>query len=116
MAKAWIPEMANRVAYQCVQLHGGVRIHGRISYLPVLPADVRVIPIFAGTTEVHESHRRKDDGVIVPKLYQEVNNDRSDLQFKNKLSAHCWLKTQRYVWSHLELYMVLGQHNYGNSY
>ncbi len=23
MAKAWIPEMANRVAYQCVQLHGG---------------------------------------------------------------------------------------------
>lgn len=23
MAKAWIPEMANRVAYHCVQLHGG---------------------------------------------------------------------------------------------
>lgn len=51
MAKAWIPEMANRVAYQCVQLHGG---YGYMEEYPIcrFARDVRVIPIFAGTTEV----------------------------------------------------------------
>lgn len=51
MAKAWIPEMANRVAYGCVQLHGG---YGYMEEYPIcrFARDVRVIPIFAGTTEV----------------------------------------------------------------
>ena len=51
MAKAWIPEMANRVAYQCVQLHGG---YGYMEEYPIcrFARDVRAIPIFAGTTEV----------------------------------------------------------------
>lgn len=51
MAKAWIAEMANRVAYQCVQLHGG---YGYMEEYPIsrFYRDVRVIPIFAGTTEV----------------------------------------------------------------
>jgi acyl-CoA dehydrogenase len=51
MAKAWIPEMANRVAYQCVQLHGG---YGYMEEYPIcrFARDVRVIAIFAGTTEI----------------------------------------------------------------
>jgi acyl-CoA dehydrogenase len=51
MAKAWIPEMANRVAYHCVQLHGG---YGYMEEYPIcrFARDIRVIPIFAGTTEV----------------------------------------------------------------
>lgn len=51
MAKAWIPEMANRVAYQCVQLHGG---YGYMEEYPIcrFTRDVRAFPIFAGTTEV----------------------------------------------------------------
>ncbi len=51
MAKAWVPEMANRVAYHCVQLHGG---YGYMEEYPIcrFARDVRVIPIFAGTTEV----------------------------------------------------------------
>jgi acyl-CoA dehydrogenase len=51
MAKAWIPEMANRVAYSCVQLHGG---YGYMEEYPIcrFAKDVRVMPIFAGTTEV----------------------------------------------------------------
>ncbi len=51
MAKYWIPEMANRVAYHCVQLHGG---YGYMEEYPIcrFARDVRVIPIFAGTTEV----------------------------------------------------------------
>lgn len=51
MAKYWIPEMANRVAYQCVQLHGG---YGYMEEYPIcrFARDVRVIPIFAGTTEI----------------------------------------------------------------
>ena len=51
MAKAWIPEMANRVAYQCVQLHGG---YGYMEEYPIcrFMRDARVIAIFAGTTEV----------------------------------------------------------------
>ncbi len=51
MAKAWIPEMANRVAYRCQQLHGG---YGYMEEYPICRfyRDVRVIPIFAGTTEI----------------------------------------------------------------
>jgi len=51
MAKAWIPEMVNRVAYDCVQLHGG---YGYMEEYPIcrMARDVRVIAIFAGSTEV----------------------------------------------------------------
>jgi acyl-CoA dehydrogenase len=51
MAKSWIGEMANRVAYVCVQLHGG---YGYMEEYPVcgFARDVRPISIFAGTTEV----------------------------------------------------------------
>lgn len=51
MAKAWIAEMANRVAYNCVQLHGG---YGYMEEYPIcrFSRDVRPFAIFAGTTEV----------------------------------------------------------------
>jgi acyl-CoA dehydrogenase len=51
MAKAWIPEMANRVAYQCQQLHGG---YGYMEEYPICRfyRDVRPISIFGGTTEI----------------------------------------------------------------
>ncbi|MCL6635035.1 MAG: acyl-CoA dehydrogenase family protein [Peptococcaceae bacterium] len=51
MAKYWIAEMANRVAYQCLQLHGG---YGYIEEYPVCRdyRDVRIFTIFAGTSEV----------------------------------------------------------------
>lgn len=51
MAKAWIPEMVNRVAYKCVQLHGG---YGYMEEYPIcrFSRDARVISLFAGTTEV----------------------------------------------------------------
>jgi hypothetical protein len=50
-AKAWIGEMVSRVAYHALQLHGGYgyceeyRICG-------LYRDVRILSIFAGTTEI----------------------------------------------------------------
>jgi acyl-CoA dehydrogenase len=51
MAKSWIPEMTNRVAYKCLQLHGG---YGYMEEYPIcrFTRDARVIAIFAGTTEV----------------------------------------------------------------
>ncbi len=51
MAKAWIPEMTNRVAYKCLQLHGG---YGYMEEYPIcrFTRDARIISIFAGTTEV----------------------------------------------------------------
>ncbi|MHB8765818.1 MAG: acyl-CoA dehydrogenase family protein [Deferrisomatales bacterium] len=51
MAKAWIAEMANRVAYQGVQLHGG---YGYMEEYPICRfyRDVRPFSIFAGTTEI----------------------------------------------------------------
>jgi acyl-CoA dehydrogenase len=51
MAKYWIGEMANRVAYDCVQLHGG---YGYMEEYPVcrLYRDVRLHTIAAGTTEI----------------------------------------------------------------
>ena len=54
MGKAWLAEMANRVAYSCVQLHGG---YGYMDEYAIsrYARDVRVIPIFAGTTETMKS-------------------------------------------------------------
>ncbi|MEJ5300676.1 MAG: acyl-CoA dehydrogenase family protein [Thermodesulforhabdaceae bacterium] len=51
MGKTWLSEMANRIAYQCVQLHGG---YGYMEEYPIARfyRDVRVIPIFAGTNEI----------------------------------------------------------------
>lgn len=54
MAKAWVAEMANRVAYQCLQLHGG---YGYMEEYPIcrFARDVRVHTIYAGSTEVMKS-------------------------------------------------------------
>jgi len=51
MAKAWLGEMANRVAYKALQIHGG---YGYMAEYRIcrLYQDVRVLPIFAGTTEI----------------------------------------------------------------
>lgn len=62
MAKSWIPEMANRVAYRCLQLHGG---YGYMEEYPIcrFTRDVRVIAIFAGTTEVMKHILSKSMGL-----------------------------------------------------
>ncbi len=51
MGKWWVTEMLNRVAYQCVQLHGG---YGFMEEYPIcrLYRDVRMSSITAGTTEI----------------------------------------------------------------
>jgi acyl-CoA dehydrogenase len=51
MAKWWVTEMLNRVATQCLQLHGG---YGYMVEYPVARAwvDARVQTLYAGTTEV----------------------------------------------------------------
>jgi acyl-CoA dehydrogenase len=51
MAKWWLGDMANRVAYDAVQLHGG---YGYMSEYPVARdyVDVRAMPIYAGSNEV----------------------------------------------------------------
>lgn len=51
MAKWWLTEMANRVAYHCVQLHGG---HGYMEEYPICKwyRDIRASSIYAGTTEI----------------------------------------------------------------
>ena len=51
MAKYWIGEMANRVAYDCLQLHGG---YGYMEEYPIARhfRDVRVHTIYAGTSEI----------------------------------------------------------------
>ena len=51
MAKWWISEMANRIAYQSLQLHGG---YGYMEEYPIarLYRDVRSQTIYAGTTEI----------------------------------------------------------------
>ena len=51
MAKAWLGEMVNRVAYQAVQLHGG---YGYMEEYRIsrLFRDARSLSIFAGTTEI----------------------------------------------------------------
>lgn len=51
MAKWWITEMANRVAYHCMQLHGGI---GYMEEYPLARRfrNVRMDTIAAGTTEI----------------------------------------------------------------
>ena len=51
MAKAWLGEMVNRVAYQAVQLHGG---YGYMEEYRIsrLYRDARCLSIIAGTTEI----------------------------------------------------------------
>ncbi|MFN2375018.1 MAG: acyl-CoA dehydrogenase family protein [Candidatus Binatia bacterium] len=51
MAKWWSSDLANRVAYDAVQLHGG---YGYMSEYPVCRdyVDVRAMPIYAGSNEV----------------------------------------------------------------
>ena len=51
MAKWWIAEMANRVAYNCLQLYGGF---GYMEEYPIARfyRDVRAQPLYAGTTEI----------------------------------------------------------------
>lgn len=51
MAKYYTAELANRVAYHCVQLHGG---YGYMQEYPICRAytDVRMLSIAGGTTEI----------------------------------------------------------------
>lgn len=51
MAKWWSSDLANRVAYEAVQLHGG---YGYMAEYPVSRdfVDVRAMPIYAGSNEV----------------------------------------------------------------
>ena len=51
MAKYWLGEMVNRIAYQAVQIHGG---YGYMEEYRVckLYRDVRCLSIFAGTSEI----------------------------------------------------------------
>ena len=51
MAKWWMSDLANRVAYDAVQLHGG---YGYMAEYPVARdfVDVRAMPIYAGSNEV----------------------------------------------------------------
>ena len=62
MAKSWICEMANRIAYDCVQLHGG---YGYMEDYPVcrMYRDVRCHTIWAGTTEIMKSIIAKGMGL-----------------------------------------------------
>jgi len=63
MAKAWIAEMANRVAYHCVQLHGG---YGYMEEYPICRfyRDVRPFAIFAGTTEIMKLIVARNMGLV----------------------------------------------------
>jgi acyl-CoA dehydrogenase len=51
MAKYWLGEMVNRIAYQAVQIHGG---YGYMEEYRIcrLYRDVRALSIFAGTSEI----------------------------------------------------------------
>lgn len=62
MAKYWITEMANRVAYHCLQLYGG---YGYIEEYPICRdyRDIRVQTIYAGSTEVMKSIIAKELGL-----------------------------------------------------
>jgi acyl-CoA dehydrogenase len=62
MAKYWITEMANRVAYNCLQLYGG---YGYMDEYPISRdfRDMRVQNIYAGTTEVMKTIIAKEMGL-----------------------------------------------------
>lgn len=62
MAKYWIGEMANRVAYHCLQLHGG---YGFMEEYPISRdyRDVRAHTIYAGATEVMKAIIGKEMGL-----------------------------------------------------
>jgi len=51
MAKYWLGEMVNRIAYQAVQIHGG---YGYMEEYRIcrIYRDVRSLSIFAGTSEI----------------------------------------------------------------
>jgi acyl-CoA dehydrogenase len=51
MAKFWLGEMVNRIAYQAVQIHGG---YGYMEEYRIcrIYRDVRALSIFAGTSEI----------------------------------------------------------------
>ena len=51
MAKYWLGEMVNRIAYQAVQIHGG---YGYMEEYRIcrIYRDVRALSIFAGTSEI----------------------------------------------------------------
>ncbi|MFZ5597927.1 MAG: acyl-CoA dehydrogenase family protein [Bacillota bacterium] len=62
MAKYWITEMANRVAYNCLQLYGG---YGYMEEYPISRdyRDIRIQNIYAGSTEVMKLIIAKDMGL-----------------------------------------------------
>jgi acyl-CoA dehydrogenase len=62
MAKFYVGELANRVAYDCVQLHGG---YGYVDEYWICRAyqDVRMLTIAAGTTEIMKEIIAKEMGV-----------------------------------------------------
>lgn len=62
LAKYWTTEMAKRVVDQCLQLHGG---YGYCEEYPVARAwrDVRVMSIFAGTSEIMKRIAAKSMGL-----------------------------------------------------
>lgn len=62
MAKWWITEMANRLAYDCVQLHGG---YGFMEEYPICKwyCDIRASTIYAGTTEIMKTVIAKMMGI-----------------------------------------------------
>ena len=62
MAKFWITEMANRVAYDCLQLYGG---YGYMEEYPISRdyRDIRVQTIYAGSSEVMKLIIAKDMGL-----------------------------------------------------
>lgn len=51
MAKYWLGEMVNRIAYQAVQLHGGYGFMEEYRVCKIY-RDVRCLSIFAGTSEI----------------------------------------------------------------
>ena len=62
MAKWWIAEMANRVAYDCVQLHGG---YGYMEEYPICRwyRDIRASSIYAGSSEIMKTIIAKMIGI-----------------------------------------------------
>jgi acyl-CoA dehydrogenase len=62
MAKYWITEMANKVAYHCLQLYGG---YGYMEEYPISRdfRDMRIQTIYAGSTEVMKLIIAKEMGL-----------------------------------------------------